>query len=286
MSLPTIAPYPVPTGAELPASTVRWRPEPDRAVLLVHDMQRYFLAAYQADAEPLATVVPNIARLISRARGLGIPVIFSAQPGDQQPADRRLLTELWGPGLKAIPEHEDVIEDLAPQPDDVVLTKWRYSAFQRTDLRERLHGWGRDQLLVTGVYAHIGVLLTACDAFMQDVQPFLVADAVADFSEEEHRLALRYAARRCGSVTETATVLGQLSGGLTPERLRADVLAILETEDEVADDDDLREHGLDSIRIIHLVEQWRALGVDVNFVQLAGVPTIRGWQEGLAAGVA
>nr|WP_243769968.1 phosphopantetheine-binding protein [Amycolatopsis acidicola] len=81
-------------------------------------------------------------------------------------------------------------------------------------------------------------------------------------------------------------MLGQLSGGLTPERLRADVLAILETEDEVADDDDLREHGLDSIRIIHLVEQWRALGVDVNFVQLAGVPTIRGWQEGLAAGVA
>ena len=43
--------------------------------------------------------------------------------------------------------------------------------------------------------AHLGVLLTAADAFMNDIQPFVVADAVADFAAEEHTLALRWAGR-------------------------------------------------------------------------------------------
>ncbi|GAB3578809.1 hypothetical protein GCM10027445_46490 [Amycolatopsis endophytica] len=211
MSLPTIAPYAVPGGDELPESKAAWTADPERAVLLVHDMQRYFIAAYERDAEPLATVVPNIARLCAEARALGIPVVFSAQPGDQAPDDRRLLTDLWGPGLRAVPEQENIITELTPGADDVLLTKWRYSAFQRTDLRDRMRGWGRDQLVVTGVYAHLGCLLTAAEAFMQDVQPFFVADAVADFSADDHRLAVRYAASRCAVVTTTDALVAKLS---------------------------------------------------------------------------
>lgn len=211
MSLPTIAPYPPPAQHELPRSTADWTVDPRRAVLLVHDMQGYFVRAYQRDAEPMSTVVPNIMRLCADARGLGIPVVFSAQPGDQDPGERRLLTDLWGPGLRAVPEDEDVITELTPASGDVELTKWRYSAFQRTDLRERLAGWGRDQLIVTGIYAHMGCLLTACEAFMQDVQPFLVADAVADFSRADHDMAVRYAALRCGVVLSTQDLEHRLS---------------------------------------------------------------------------
>ncbi|OZM70607.1 isochorismatase [Amycolatopsis antarctica] len=210
MALPAIAPYPVPAEAELPPSKVSWTPEPNRAVLLVHDMQHYFVDAYQPDSEPLSTVVANIAALRERADLLGIPVVFSAQPGDQAPEDRRLLTDFWGPGLRAVPEQEKIIPELAPAEDDVLLTKWRYSAFQRTDLRQRLRDWGRDQLLVTGIYAHMGCLMTACEAFMQDVQAFFLADAVADFSLDDHRMAVRYAALRCAVATSTSRMLDAL----------------------------------------------------------------------------
>nr|WP_158882409.1 isochorismatase family protein [Amycolatopsis anabasis] len=210
MAIPAIAPYRVPGEDELPASRVTWSPAPERAVLLVHDMQRYFVAPYQRDAEPLSTVVPNIALLAERAHALGIPVVYSAQPGDQSPEDRRLLSDFWGPGLRAAPEDEPIIGELAPADGDVRLTKWRYSAFQRTELRGMLRDWGRDQLLITGIYAHMGCLMTAAEAFMQDVEAFLVADAVADFSLEDHRMALRYAALRCAVVAPTGGVLAAL----------------------------------------------------------------------------
>ncbi|MFA7766234.1 isochorismatase family protein [Streptomyces sp. NRRL S-448] len=118
------------------------------------------------------------------------------------PRDGRDESEDDGPGPDTA--------GLAPGPDDTVLTKWKYSAFVRTDLLERLRARGRDQLVITGVYAHIGVLMTVCDAWMQDVQAFVVADAVADFSAREHRMALEWAAGRCAVVTTAGRVCAQL----------------------------------------------------------------------------
>ena len=51
---------------------------------------------------------------------------------------------------------------------------------------------------------------TALEAFMQDVQPFFVLDAVADFSEAEHRMAVSYVSRRCGMSLTHGQVLGAL----------------------------------------------------------------------------
>ncbi|WP_018788702.1 isochorismatase family protein [Micromonospora sp. CNB394] len=207
MSLPEIPGYPLPIERELPANRVQWRPDPARAVLLVHDMQRYFTAPFQG-AEPLARAAANIADLRKVCDDLGIPVIFTRQPGGQSRHDRGLLLDMWGWGPPADPAAVAFHDELRPAESDHVVEKRRYSAFVDSPFGDLLGD--RDQLLITGIYAHIGVAATACDAFMRGIQAFVVGDAVADFTRADHLAALRYVARRCGMVLSLEQVRASL----------------------------------------------------------------------------
>ncbi|HTI20318.1 MAG TPA: isochorismatase family protein [Kutzneria sp.] len=209
--LPTIEPYPMPSEREWPANIAGWTVDPDRAVLLIHDMQRYFLRPFAPGTSPREPLVANTVALRELCRTRGVPVAYTAQPGSMTPEQRGLLKDFWGPGMKVDPDSRAVIDELAPSEEDWVLTKWRYSAFHQSDLLERMRARGRDQLIVSGVYANIGVLTTAVTAFSHDIETFFVADAVADFTAADHRQALDYAARTCAVVTGTAQVLDQLA---------------------------------------------------------------------------
>lgn len=203
--IPTIEPYTMPTSGDIPKNTVDWRVEPDRSVLLIHDMQRYFLKPIPAEG-PGTDLVRNAALLRKSSTELGVPVSYTAQPGGMTEQQRGLLKDFWGPGMRLDPADREIIEPLAPEPGDWIFTKWRYSAFFRSDLLSRMREHGRDQIVICGVYAHVGILATAIDAFTHDIQPFLVADAIADFSAQEHRWAVEYAARRCAMVLNTEEV--------------------------------------------------------------------------------
>jgi len=217
MALPKIAPYSY--REQEHQNRVNWRVDPARSALLVHDMQRYFVRAFELerDGQPLPgaqinIAIANIRRLLDAAHVANIPVYYTAQPPRQNPADRRLLTDFWGDGLQD-DENARILDELAPTEADTVLTKWRYSAFVRSPLEEQLKDLGRDQLIIGGIYAHIGCLTTALEAFMRDIQPFVVADALADFTAEEHRMACEYASGRCARVLNTAEVLEHINAG-------------------------------------------------------------------------
>lgn len=209
--LPTVPAYALPTEAEIPASRAQWTLQRDRAALLVHDMQKYFLRPYAPDAEPLPGLVANISRLIAAARAAGVPVFYTAQEGEQDRRDRGLQADLWGAGMSRAPEHQDILPALAPAPGDFPLVKHRYSAFQRSNFETLMRARGRDQLIVCGVYAHIGCQLTAAEAFQRDIEPFFIADALGDFSREKHMEAVAWTAAVCAVATSTARILDRLT---------------------------------------------------------------------------
>lgn len=204
--IPPIEPYPMPEGGDLPGNTAQWSVDPKRAVLLLHDVQRYFLRPFPETGSPGRELVRNATALRERAVELGVPVAYTMQPGGMTEQQRGLLADFWGPGMRVDPADREVVDPLSPAPADWVFTKWRYSAFFGNDLLERMRREGRDQIILCGVYAHVGVLATAIEAFSHDIQPFLVADGVADFSEAYHRMALEYAAQRCAVVTTAKEV--------------------------------------------------------------------------------
>ncbi|GAB35018.1 isochorismatase family protein [Gordonia otitidis] len=217
MAIPTITPYQIPEGP-FPAR-VDWQLNPARAALLIHDMQNYFIDAYDTQAEPMATVLPNMVAIREACASAGVPVVYTAQPGDQHPSRRGILADFWGRGLDS-GRDENIIDELAPRPGDITVTKWRYSGFQRTDLRHLLAHHGRDQLIVIGVYAHMGCMISATEAFMMDVQPFFVADAVADFTREEHEMACSYVGKRAGRILNSRNVVDALRQRSDTDALR------------------------------------------------------------------
>ena len=203
--IPQINSYDIPNC--ITPNVADWVVDVNRAVLLFHDMQNYFLRPFSESSEPASALTENSIKLKQKCEQYGIPVAYTAQPGSMTPKERGLLKDFWGPGMKASAEDRQIIDPLAPTQDDWLLTKWRYSAFAKTNLLERLHAAGRDQIIICGVYAHVGILTTALEAFSSDIETFIVSDATADFTYEDHSMALDYAAKRCAMVVTTEQVL-------------------------------------------------------------------------------
>ncbi len=73
---------------------------------------------------------------------------------------------------------------------------------------------------------------------------------------------------------------------LTAERVRADVAELLQVPPQsIADDDDLFDLGLDSVRVMTLIQRWRDAGApDIEFPDLAEQPELGHWQRLVVAG--
>ncbi|CUB44032.1 Isochorismatase [Bacillus cereus] len=118
---------------------------------------------------------------------------------------------------------------------------------------------------------------------MDGIQPFFVADAVADFSLEHHKQALEYASNRCAVTTSTNSLLTELQGlkdddEITLQKVHELVAQLLrEPVESVGTDEDLLNRGLDSVRIMSLVEKWRREGKEITFADLAENPTVVDW---------
>jgi aryl carrier-like protein len=70
----------------------------------------------------------------------------------------------------------------------------------------------------------------------------------------------------------------RVSAVLTVDDVREQVADVLgEPAGRIGDHDDLLELGLDSIRLMGLLERWRELGIETSFVDLAETPTVAAW---------
>ncbi|APX06450.1 isochorismatase [Vibrio campbellii] len=282
MAIPKIASYKIPQSETFPENTVDWKIDPKKAVVLVHDLQTYFLNFFDKTKSPVPELLENVRQVLDNARAANIPVIYTAQPANQEPNERALLTDFWGAGLT---QDTDIAPEVSPQAGDIQYTKWRYSAFKKTPLLQWMQEEQRDQLIIVGVYGHIGILSTALDAFMLDIKPFVIGDAIADFSEEDHLHTLKYVAGRSGCVKSVNEFIKTIkpsdsSSALSLESMRKDVADILDVDlDEVDVDENLIFLGLDSIRVMTLHSRWKALGFNVELAEMVALHTIKDWWE-------
>jgi ureidoacrylate peracid hydrolase len=181
------------------------RPEPvevdlSRSAVVVVDMQNAFASKHGmldiagADLSGAARVVSVISQVLSAGRRAGIPVVYlqmgyqadlSDSGGPQSPNWHKELgirlmncrPELKGKLVTRGTWDFAIVDELAPQPGDVVIVKTRYSGFARTALDAELQARGVRYLFFTGIATNVCVESTLRDAFFLDYWPILITDA-------------------------------------------------------------------------------------------------------------
>lgn len=137
----------------------------------------------------LLPAIKNTARLAGAARAAGVPVIYTNDahiPG----LDREL--ELWGEHGIANTLEAQTSPLLNPQKGDFTIEKRRYSAFFQTGLRLLLDELGAKTLICTGMDTNICVRHTVADAYFNNYDIVVAADATATFLVGNQEEGLEY----------------------------------------------------------------------------------------------
>jgi isochorismate hydrolase len=154
--------------------------------LLILDMQNYFFQTAQKRAgyPHLIASLNELVQAFDRAEGTEIYSIVSVHKADRSTWSRNMLRHNKGCLLEGTHEAA-VVEDLIVSRKQVIIPKTRHSAFIRTDLERRLRESAVERVVLSGVYTHGCVALSAIDAWSLDFEVAIAADCV--FS---HRLDL------------------------------------------------------------------------------------------------
>jgi maleamate amidohydrolase len=156
------------------------------ALILVDFARAYFDPAcgLYAGVEDIRAVATE---LTAAARTAQIPIVFTRVEYSDA-ADGGLFYRKL-PALSAFDRGNpfgDFTPDLAPQGNDIVITKQFPSAFFATDLADGLRALSVDTLLITGLSTSGCVRATALDALCHGFAPFVVEDACGDRDQRVH----------------------------------------------------------------------------------------------------
>jgi bifunctional isochorismate lyase/aryl carrier protein len=202
--------YQLPSAECLQFNRLTWQLNPHQAVLLIHDMQNYYIRPLlQHNPDTTTAMIANIAALRQACKQAGVPVVYT----EQRPltiAQRGLLYDLWGAGMQGVGDEAAVVSGLEPN-GDYTIVKHKYSAFYNSTFAGLLTTLQRTQLIITGVYSHIGCMTTAMDALMRDLRVFYVVDGVGDFSLDFHLASVQNIGNCCGQLCITSDLVSLLS---------------------------------------------------------------------------
>jgi len=201
-----------------------------RTALLVIDMQNAFVSKGGMfdlggqDMSHIQKVIEPNKKIIDAARSKKIKVIYAVHritgdakevgplsryrfnPGRMSPEFRRgsILEGTWG---------TEIVDELKPREDEMVIVKRRFSAFSGTELDMMLRSFDIRYLIFTGVATNICVESSLREASHLQYLPVLVTDAVAASPPSRQQASVDNIREIFGWVTTSKNVLDVLAVG-------------------------------------------------------------------------
>src|SRR5659263_766190 len=170
-----------------------------KKVLIIVDMINDFVTGKLGN-DRTRKIVSNISALIKKAKKQGIPVIYLCDA--HTPDDKEL--GIWGEHAMKGTTGSEIIPELKPGKNDIVIEKKWYSAFVDTQLPEILKKLCADTLIFTGVSTDICVQNNVAPAYFLGYKTIVPRDCTASIDEASYEFSLKYMKNNFGTEITTS----------------------------------------------------------------------------------
>ena len=142
----------------------------------------------------LDDVISKTKDVIHACRAVDIPIIYTRQINR---ADRVGLSKGEPITSDGTPfyystsnENHEILEDISPNAEDIVVDKYRWSAFNETSLDLILRSLGVKNLIIGGVVTDGCVMTTVFDAYFKDYNVHLIKNMCTTSNEGAHMASI------------------------------------------------------------------------------------------------
>ena len=180
------------------------RVDPTRSALIVVDMQNDFVkeggTLVVLDAQ---STIPKIKALLDLTRESGMKVVFTQDTHNEGDPE----WEIWPEHVREGSWGWQIVDELQPLEDELVIRKVRYDAFYGTHLDHFLRVWEVDTLVICGTVANICVHYTAASAALRWYDVIIPKDATSALDPFDLEASLRQTSFLfAGRITESGNI--------------------------------------------------------------------------------
>ena len=182
-----------------------------KTALVIIDMQNDFCSPggfgekLGNDISATRAIIPRVQALLAHARSQGMLIIHTREGHlpdlSDCPPTKRSRSQRVGAGIgdegpmgRILVRGElghEIVPELAPAENELVVDKPGKGAFYNTDLQHILEERGIESLILTGVTTHVCVHSTLREANDRGYECLVMTDATAAFDPLDHEAAIR-----------------------------------------------------------------------------------------------
>ena len=198
------------------------------AVLFFDMLNVYYHGAPEETKKKLKPVVDNAVRLMNGARQAGLLIYYAMANHRPDGLSRSLIVTETDMRLRPWPNddcnptvhgategswEQKVIEEIAPQAQDYVIPKFRWSTFHQTYFDLALRSRGIDTIIISGGAVDVGVASTVYSARDHDYNIIVVRDACSNSHDDSMAALMNTVFPRLARVRTTDQALEMIRKG-------------------------------------------------------------------------
>lgn len=134
--------------------------------------------------------IHHIMLLLPLVRERRIPVVYSVPSIEPKPDGWISIKSSRAGEIGTAPQNNEIVKEIAPLGNDIVICKTRPSIFYGTPLLGMLHGLGVDTLLVGGTTTSGCVRASVIEAFSNNFRVAVIEECTFDRGEVSHKVNL------------------------------------------------------------------------------------------------